>query len=296
MTDITNIDLTPEDRAALQPVGDRLSRLVAISTSNFVHDAVDKPVPESAIGNARAAKLSDAYEQARQRLNSAEDHLRTILTIITSATPVPSFALFTLVRAAAIAIVHARYLLEPTISETDRLGRGLSARLENQKQLRKVERNEAESPDDVDAGDENTTANDNLSPDDFFAERVEHLRKRAEANGIALVRDRHDKIVGFGECWPSDTDLFEFFMPGIGKLYFQYLSGYAHSLPWAQLPMHRAEPPDEAGDRLVPTDINVPVFAAVLGGALSLYDETIGFVLPRAGYPAMVWTEAKKPL
>ncbi len=294
VTDITNIDLTPEDKAALQPVGDRLTRLVAITTSNLVHDAVDKPVPDSAIGKAKAAKLRDAYEQARQRLNSAEDHLRTILTIITSATPVPQFALFTLVRAAAIPIVHARYLLDPSISETDRLGRGLIARLENQKQLRKVERNEAESPDDEDAGDEGTTADASLSPDDFFAERVEHFRKRAEAHGLSLVRDRNEKIIGFGECWPSDTELFGFFMPGIGKLYFQYLSGYAHSLPWAQLPMHRAEPPDDEGDRLVPTDINVPVFAAVLSGALTLYDETIGYFLAKAGFPAMVWTEAKK--
>src|SRR5260370_16513132 len=187
VTDITNIDLTPEDKAALQPVGDRLTRLVAITTSNLVHDAVDKPVPDSAIGKAKAAKLRDAYEQASQRLNSAEDHLRTILTIITSATPVPQFALFTLVRAAAIPIVHARYLLDPSISETDRLGRGLIARLENQKQLRKVERNEAESPDDEDAGDEGTTPDASLSPHAFFPQPVEHFPNRPQPHGSSLA-------------------------------------------------------------------------------------------------------------
>src|SRR5260370_34392578 len=197
VTDITNIDLTPEDKAAFQPVGARLTRLVAITTSNLVHAAVDKPVPDAGIDKSKAAKLRDAYEQASQRLNSAEDHLRTILTIITSATPVPQFALFTLVRAAAIPIVHARYLLDPSISETDRLGRGLIARLENQKQLRKVERNEAESPDNEDAGDEGTTADASLSPDDLFAERVEHFRKRPRAPGFSLPPNRHQQLIVF---------------------------------------------------------------------------------------------------
>lgn len=286
-TKLTGIPLTPDDMAALQPVGDRLRRLVAISTSDLIHDAIDKPVPNSLIGRAKVAKLSDAYEQARQRLNSAEDHLRTVLTVITASTPVPSFALFTLVRGAAIPIVHARYLLDPSIDETARFGRGLSARLQNQEQLRKVERGD-------DPADQDALADKQLSAEEFFAQRVEHLRKRVEAHGVAVVKDRNDNVIGLGERWPSDTDLFDLYMPGIGKLYFQYLSGYAHSLPWAQLPMHRAEPADDAGDSLVPTDINVPVFASVLNGALSLYDETIAYVLAKAGFPPIVWNEAKK--
>ena len=84
------------------------------------------------------------------------------------------------------------------------------------------------------------------------------------------------------------------YMPGIGKTYFQYLSGYAHSLPWAQLPMSRAQASDDPDIALVPTDVNVPVLAAVLEGALSLYDETVGFMLGHAGYPAAVWTAAKQ--
>src|ERR1700674_2501950 len=80
-----------------------------------------------------------------------------------------------------------------------------------------------------------------------------------------LDRDGHDIDQVVDGLPPDLSNL----TPGVRL---QYLSGYAHSLPWAQLPMLRAEPPDEAGDRLVPTDINVPVFAGVLSGALSLYD------------------------
>jgi hypothetical protein len=266
--------LTAEDMAALQPVANRLSRLVAITTTNLVHDATFKPVPGKRIDTATKAKLQDAYELARQRLLSADDHLRSILTLLKPDSVLPSFSMFTLVRGAAVATVHARYLLDATIDETTRLGRGLSARLENLTQQQKVQ------PD---------------TQGTHFDDRVEHLRKRADANGVSVNRNRNGAIIGFGDGWPSDTELFDRYMPAeFGKAYFQYLSGYAHSLPWAQFPMSRAMPSDDPDVVLVPSDVNVPVLAAVLDAALSLYDETVGFYLGHGGYPAMVWNEAKK--
>ncbi len=265
--------LTSEDRAALEPVATRLSSLVAVTVTNLVHDATYKPVPDSRIDRAVKAKLQDAYELARQRLISAEDHLRSILALLAPESVLPSFSMFTLIRGAAVASIHARHLLDPTIDEGTRLGRALSVRLVNLEQQQKVHP-EAQGS--------------------HFDDRVEHLRKRAEDNGVAVIRDRKDAIIGFGDGWPSDTDLFEKYIPGIGKTYFQYLSGYAHSLPWAQIPMSRAQASDDPDIVFVPTDVNVPVLAAVLNGALSLYDETVGFMLGHAGYPADVWTAAKK--
>lgn len=276
LMEVTQQPLTAEDRAALQPVADRLRRLIAIPTTNLVHDATYKPVADSRIDKATKAKLQDAYELARQRLVSAEDHLRTILSLLAPEMLLPSFSMFTLIRGAAVPTFHARYLLDPdpAIDESTRLGRGLSARLENLKQQQKVH------PD---------------TQGSHFDDRVEHLRKRAEDNGIAVVPDRHGAIIGFGESWPTDTALFDTYMPGgTGKTYFQYLSGYAHSLPWAQIPMSRAEPSDDPEISLVPTDVNVPVLAAVLNGALGLYDETVQFYLGHGGYPAEVWTAAKR--
>lgn len=272
-TDLTDEPLSPEDQAAIQPVAERLSRLIATKTTNLVHDATYKPRYDSRIGKAMKAKHVDTYEQARQRLVSAEDHFRTILSLLKGQDPLPNFSLFTLVRGAAIPTVHARHLLDPTIDESTRLGRGLSARLVNLEQQQKV-RPETQGT--------------------HFEDRVENLRKRAENNGITVIRNHNGVILGFGEQWPSDTDLFETYVPDVGKVYFQYLSGYAHSLTWAQLPIHRAQPSDDPDTSLVPTDVNVPVFAAVLNGALSIYDETIGFYLGHGGYPPLVWNEAKK--
>lgn len=271
--DLTNIEMTAEDQAALQPVAHRLSRLIANSTTNLVHDATFNPPDDSRIGKAMKAKLGDAYELARQRLISAEDHLRTILSLLTGSIPLPSFSLFTLVRGASIPTVHASYLLDPRIDETARLARALSARLENLRQQQKVH--------------PETQGN-------FFDERLAHLVKRAEDNGIAIVRNRNEVVLGFSEQWPTDTGLFEEYVPDVGKTYFQYVSGYAHSLAWAQLPRHRAQPSDDPDISLVPTDVNVPVFAAVLNGALTLYDEAVGFYLGNGGYPALVWEQTKK--
>ncbi len=259
--DVTPEPLTDEERAALHPVADRLRRLVAISTTNLVHDATYKPVAGSRIDHAKKAKLTDAYDQARQRLVSAEDHLRSVLILLAPDVLLPQFSMFTLIRGAAVATVHARHLLDPIIDESVRLERGLSARQLNLEQLQKVHPEIQGS---------------------HFDDRIEHLRKRANASGVGLVR------------WPTDTWLFDTYMPEVGKLYFQYLSGYAHSLPWAQIPMSRAQPSDDPDYSLVPTYVDVKTLAAVLNGALSLYDETIGFYLGHGGYPAMVWAEAKK--
>jgi hypothetical protein len=286
--DLTAMPLTPEDRAAIQPVADRLSRLVPASTTSLVHNATYKPVGDSRIGRAKKSGFTDAYDQARQRLVSAEDHFRTMLNLLIGPAPLPSFSLFTLIRGGAVATVHARYLLDPAIDETVRLGRGLSARLENLKQQQKLisELDPPERPPQPFA-----------TWDDWLADRVTNLESRANANGVAVGRTKKGtgSLKGFPDAWPYDTDLFEKYMPGIGKTYFKSLSGYTHSMPWTTITMQRAQPSDEPGIALVPTDVNVTTLAVVLDSALEIYDETVGSFLNHGGYPAMVWKETKKP-
>lgn len=266
-------ELTPADRALLQRVADRLRHLVAIPTTNLVHDATFKPAPDSRIDSAKKADLSDAYDLAGHALTAAEDHLRTILSLLAADMMLPSFSMFTLIRGAAMPTVHARHLLEPSISETMRLGRALSARLKNLEQQQQKVHPEAQGT--------------------FFADRVDHLSKRAEANGIAIIRNKKDAISGFGELWPTDTDLFERYIPDVGKTFWQFLSGHAHSMAWVQLPRSRAVASDQPGVSLVSTAVDVPNLAAVLSDELTLYDETVAVFLDHAGFPPMVWTLAK---
>ncbi len=285
--DLTEHPLTAKDRAAIQPVANRLSRLVAANTSNLAHNATYKPVDDSRIGRAKKSGFTDAYDQARQRLVSGEDHCRTVLNLLIGPAPLPSFSMFTLIRGAAAATVHARYLLDPAIDETVRLGRGLSARLENLKQEHKVV-SELDPPE--------RPPQPFVTWDDWLADRVTNLENRATCNGVPVGRTKKGTgpIKGFPDQWPYDTDLFEKYMPGIGKTYFKSLSGYTHSLPWTTLSMQRAQPSDEPGISLVPTDVNVTTLAVMLDSALEMYDETVGFFLNHGGYPTMVWTEVKK--
>lgn len=266
-------ELSPQDRALVQRVGDRLSRLMAAPTTNLVHDGTFKPAPDSRIDKARKLDLSDAYDLAGHALAAAEDHLRTILSLLTSDRMFPSYSPFTLIRGAAMPTVHARHMLEPSISDSIRLGRALSVRLKNLEQQQKVH------PE---------------SQGTFFEDRVHHLTKRADANGIAILRSRKDVVVGFGEPWLSDAELFEKYIPDVGRTFWQFLSGHAHSMAWVQLPQGRAVPSDEPGISIVSTAIDIPTFAATLNGELTLYDETVAIFLDHAGLPPMVWNEAKK--
>ena len=70
---ITTIEMTAEEKAAIQLVANRLARLVAPSATEIAHDAIDKPAPGSLIAKAWKAKLTDAYEHSRMRLDPAED-------------------------------------------------------------------------------------------------------------------------------------------------------------------------------------------------------------------------------
>jgi hypothetical protein len=285
--DLSEHPLTPEDKAALQPVGDRLSQVIAPKATNLVHNATVKVPPDSRIGKAKKADLSDAYDQARQRLIAGEDHLRTVLTVITASAPLPSYSVFILVRGAALAVVHARHLLDPAIDEKTRLGRGLSARLLNVKQIHRVY-SELDPPERPPRG--------HATWDDWLAARIDHLEKRAIANGVPVGRSQPGAgpVYGFPDQWPTDTDLFDQHMPAVGKVYFKYLSGFVHSMPWTNLAVSRAQPSDEPGVSLVPTDVDVPTMAAVISGAVELYERTIVTYLAHGGYPAMVWYEAKK--
>jgi len=90
------------------------------------------------MGQAFSAGLRDSYSMAHLLLFSAEDHLRTILAI-RDAGPLPQFALYTLLRAASEAAVRSRYLLDASITETQRLARALNERLDNVIEQRRVD-------------------------------------------------------------------------------------------------------------------------------------------------------------
>jgi len=208
---LQQMEMTREEAEALQREATRLERILEASNT-FVRPSVEPPVANSPMESANKADLREAYDMSYLLLFSAEDHLRTILMILKTG-PLPCFALLTLIRAAAEADVRCRHLLDPLISETERLARGLNERLDNLKEQRKV---------------------DDPQADHHFKQRVAHLEQRANANGISpLYSKGGGPIHAFGEPQKSARDLFAMYLQGgAGSLAFSFLSGYVHSKPW----------------------------------------------------------------
>jgi hypothetical protein len=270
---LQQMEMTREEAEALQREGSRLDRILEASNM-FVRPSVEPPVPNSPMKQANKADLREAYDMSYLLLFSAEDHLRTILMILKTG-PLPCFALLTLIRAAADADVHCRHLLEPLITETERLARGLNERLDNLKEQRK---------------------GDDPQADKHFKDRVDHLEQRAKANGITpLYSKGGGAIHAFGEPMKTDRDLFAQYLPGgAGSTAFSFLSGYVHSKPWVTVQASRAKPSAEPGIADVATDLNVLLFTAILKIVLDIHDFNIGQWLRLAGYPPEVWANAKK--
>jgi len=264
---------TAQEQAALNAVTEKLIR-ISDETIDFVLDSIDPPAPGSPFAVATKADLRDAYDYAGHLIYATHDHLRTILAIIKLGS-LPSYAMYTLLRPAAEAAVRAKHLLVPTISETERLARGLNERLDNLNEQRKA---------GADARD--------------IAKRIDHLAKRATANGIAVKRSRAKPgrkrvIIGFGEPVPTDLDLFKFHLRA-GAVAFRFLSAHIHSKPWVQLPRSKARATPTPTISSISTEINLMVFSSVLDSVLNLHDANIGHVLVLAGYPTSVWTDMKQ--
>ncbi len=107
----------------------------------------------------------------------------------------PFYAPFSLVRATADALVRCKHLLDPAVSETERLARGLNERLDNQReQLKAYQTPEAQQ---------------------HYDQQVAPLEKQAIANGITPVRKTGaSPILGFNEPVKRDIDLFTSYLPG----------------------------------------------------------------------------------
>lgn len=204
-------------------------------------------------------------------LLSAEDHLRTML-LVRNVGPLPQFALYTVLRAAGEAAVRARHLLDPKITETQRLARALNERLENLIEQRNVDRDAMQVK---------------------YDEAVDRFEKQAIKNGIPVRRKKNTgPICYFWEPIRPLVHLFGEYLPE-GSAAFRLLSGFTHSRPWVQVRPLRAEPSTTPGLSNVPLDMDVVLFSDVLTLVLALFDEDVALWLDAAGYPPEVWKAAK---
>jgi len=282
MTKLFIGSLTADESAAFKAAFVRLASILHASET-VLADALDKTVPGSPNDRARREKRWDAYEQINPLIFSAEDHVRTILTVFRSGT-LPTYALYTLLRGAAIAIVRCAYLLDPVLDERMRMARGLNVRWDNLDEQRKLK------------GD-----------DKLFAERVALLEERAKRNGIEVFKkDPNKPATEFGERRRSDVELFGTYLKPreqekdgnegapFGETAFRFLSGHVHSMLWVMFINAETSPTEESGMASVKFELRFDMFAGGLGAVLRLHENNVKSLLTLSGYPVMIWSEAMK--
>lgn len=247
--------------------------------------AMERTVPDSPNGTARRTQLWDAYEQAGLLLYSAEDHLRTVLFLFEGGR-LPTYALYTLLRGAAVPVVHCAHLLDRNIDERTRLARALNARWDNLYEQNKLQPTPG-----------------------MFAERIRHLDDRATANGITvLAKDRSRPEREYGERRLSEVSLFGRYLTSvseidrkngagtatspIGEMVYRFLSGHVHALLWAKMVNAEVSSTTEPGMSSVKLAFQFDWFASMLLMVLRRHTENIKDLLRLSGYPAFVWEAA----
>lgn len=280
MTKTFSDDLAAEESQLFQTVFVRVAAVLQAS-QNLVADAIDPAAPGSPNHTARTDHVWDAYEQVNPLMYSAEDHLRTMLMLF-EGTLLPTYSLYTLLRTAGEAIVRCAYLLDPNLTERERLARGLNVRWENLDEIRKLDRDELR-----------------------FVERVKYLEARAAEHGIRVLRKSEGKPVsGFGEQRRRDVELFgqyitrehstEDLKAPFGESVYRYLSAHVHSMIWVKLADAESMPTDEPEMKSVKLDIGFNKLAGMTLIVLRLHERNIEHLLRLSGYPLMVWEEARK--
>lgn len=180
----------------------------------------------AAPGSACAVECTDqhaayAHDLAATSLRAALDHLVT-WEVIAGRTPFrPTFAHFSLIRAAHESSWLAYWLLEPGTDATDRLVRGMAAQYVDYDERKKIE----------DAMGQLTVR----PPAKSAADRLNDLLAEASLRGLTQVNKRGKVLLA--KPMPSAVELFDLYEPagqGVrGSYLYRLLSGYAHGKQWA---------------------------------------------------------------
>jgi hypothetical protein len=284
------VELSAEEVAALGEVVERLHRQLQAS-EGFIDQVTDPPAAGSAIDLAYAEKSRIEYDLAYLAIKAAEDHLRTVLWVA-EGRRLPSFALYTLTRAAAEALARAWYLLDaPDVK--NRRSRALNVRLHSMREQAKLANPRPRR---------GTPQRQQNQEEIRRAEEIkQHQRKQtrlledgAAAVGIAVRRDKNGRTLGFGSAalpdrWEAVADAMD-----EGEVAYGVMSGFGHSEPWALLRPERARPTDDPDVMEAPTALDLGWLMGILDRVLDLHDRVLARWMALAGQPFEVWQLAKQ--
>ena len=201
------------------------------------------PSPQSRAGVAMSDPLAAfAFHLAVASITTSLDHLRTVAQVVQTAL-IPAFALMSLLRTGHECALVGEWLLEPSITDEQRIARGVGAQISDYDERRKFE----------DAIGRPPPARGQLA-----AERLSALLRDASARGY--TKDNAKGMPVAIAPLPSTIDLFDRFettTARTGSWLYRYYSGFAHGKQWAiTLGGQRQGPSDQHGHTAARVDAN----------------------------------------
>jgi len=216
---------TGEEHARISSAASEL-RDYALTSAEFLAALLKDVPPDSQLTQAYSREGGGwAYDGAVLKLSGAQDHLLAVSRLLASG-EFPRYALHTLIRAPLEGAARAAWLLEPGISDSRRLARGMTERLAN---LLEVQR---------------------LGHASHARNRMNELTKAAMRRSVPPTKDKKGRLLGFGsELRPDATKLLGKLLPetspttnglSLGEFAYRSLSGRSHSSLWALI--YNAQP------------------------------------------------------
>jgi hypothetical protein len=159
-----------------------------------------------------------AFHLGASYIGASLDHLRTVAQVVQNAV-IPAFALMSLLRSGHECALVAQWFLDPSISDDDRIARGVGGQVADHDERRKIE---------VVVGRAASTRGK------LAADRIATLLDEARQRGLTKVNKKGDLVPAVP--LPSVVELFDEFesVEGLkGSWLYSYYSGFAHGKQWA---------------------------------------------------------------
>jgi hypothetical protein len=265
------VQMTPAENERVQSAVEFLGRYVEASSHAWGTQAFSEPRAGSTYEVAcRLPKGRWAFDYARLHLAAADDHLHTAAAVM--SVTLPAYALYTVLRGSLEAAARACWLLQPQLSARQRQERGFTERLSGLQGVQKFKRHRME-----------------------WKGKIADLRAEASRSGLAEETESKkpgNPVVGFGIKRPGITELILDLLPETpssdddseGAFLYRFVSGMAHSEPWAILTTLETVGTIDADVSVGRFEVKFHQLFPVLRKTIALHDRAVGWHTTLMGY------------
>lgn len=278
--------MTPEEQVHAQ-IGINFLHQFVLEASAFFFECQENPKPRSVV--ARAKRSPDLVQILDATLvhDAASDHFKTIVNEFVNG-PLPRFSPYTVVRSALEADAWVCWMLEPSLDDTERLGRALTLRSKSLFEMKRL----------------GLPPKKRLPPRTTSTSHYNKRMKRVLASGkrwkLAAKTDKNGLVTFVGV--PHVTPLLRSLLPEdfaknrkltVGDQVYGELSARAHGTTWSLLSNITRVARLNQFQQLGYSELDVVEFIRLLGVAIHLHDRATTTMAALAGIEPDVWPDRR---